>query len=162
MGKDGCKDCSKSGLSMAPNKVGEGPQEKEPCSWFEIHYLIKEIARQVRESGIKYGCILAVARGGMIPARLLSEELGIDDIRLVPIRRKKLVASEMPALHKKERYLVIDDIYDTGDTHAQVSKATKNFKCDYAFCMTRHETKAGIYGRILNHERWIVFPWEMK
>jgi hypoxanthine phosphoribosyltransferase len=157
-----CKDCSKSGLSMAPNRASSSKNGKEPCSWFEIHYLVKEVARQVVESGKKYGCILAVTRGGIIPARLLSEELGIDDIKLVPVRRKKLVASEMPALGKKEHYLVIDDIYDTGSTHAQVARALGGFNCDYAFCMTRYETKAGIYGRILNHGRWIVFPWEMK
>ena len=162
MESDGCKDCSKSGLSMAPNRADGSRNEKEPCSWFEIHYLVKEIARQVVESGAKYKGILAITRGGIIPARLLAEELGIDDIKLIPIRRKKLVASEMPALDKKGRYLVIDDIYDTGSTHAQVAKALKGFKFDFAFCMARHEIKAGICGRILNHERWMVFPWEMK
>ena len=162
MESDGCKDCSKSGLSMTPNKAGGSRKEKEPCSWFEIHYLVKEIARQITESGKKYDCILAITRGGIIPARLLAEELGVDDIRLVPVRRKKLMPSAMPVLGKKERYIVIDDIYDTGSTHAQVAKALKGFDCDFAFCMTRNETKAGMYGRILNHERWIVFPWEMK
>ncbi|MGI0006090.1 MAG: phosphoribosyltransferase [Nitrososphaera sp.] len=154
-----CTDCSSSDLSFAPNNnSGKSSVAREPCSWFEIHYLVKEVARQA--SAKKYDCILAIANGGIIPARLLAEELGIDDVKLVPVRKKKIIAPEMPALDKKKRYLVIDDIYDTGDTYKKVSKAMKGFSCDYAFCMTRHPTDAGICGRILGHDRWIVFPWE--
>jgi len=156
-----CADCSSSDLSFAPNNNNSGKSSavKEPCSWFEIHYLVKEVARQV---GAKknYDCILAIANGGIIPAKLLAEELGIDDVKIVPVRKKKVIAPEMPALDKKKRYLVIDDIYDTGDTYKKVRKAVKGFSCDYAFCMTRHQTDAGICGRILGHDRWIVFPWE--
>ncbi|MGI0020036.1 MAG: phosphoribosyltransferase [Nitrososphaera sp.] len=152
-----CADCSSSGLSFAPNS-GKSSAAKEPCSWFEIHYLVKEVARQAGAK--KYDCILAIANGGIIPARLLAEELGIDDVKLVPVRKKKIIAQEMPALDKKKRYLIIDDIYDTGDTYRKVSKAVKGFSCDYAFCMTRRPTDAGICGRILGHDRWIVFPWE--
>lgn len=146
---------------MAPNRVSTGSRsEKEPVSWFEIQYLVREIAKKARESGKKYDCILGITRGGVVPARLLAEELGIDKIMLVPVRRKKLVVSEMPHLDKKERYLIIDDIYDTGMTQAQVARATKGYKRDFAFCMARHENRAGITGRVLNHNRWIVFPWE--
>jgi hypoxanthine phosphoribosyltransferase len=155
---EGCADCSSSGLSFTPNSKGEGKVAKEPCSWFEIHYLVKEVARQAGAK--KYDCILGVANGGVIPARLLAEELGIDDVKLVPVRKKKVIAAEMPALDKKKKYLVIDDIYDTGDTYDKVRKALKGFSCDYAFCMARNPTHAGICGRILGHDRWIVFPWE--
>ena len=153
-----CLDCSSSGLSFAPNNSSKSRIIKEPCSWFEILYLVKELARQTASK--KFDSILAITNGGIIPARLLAEELGIGDIKLVPIRGKKIIASEMPVLDKKKRYLVIDDIYDTGYTYEKVSKALKGFNCDYAFCMTRHPTDAGIYGRILGHSRWILFPWE--
>lgn len=159
--KEKCADCSSSGLSMAPNRVSAGSRsEKDPVSWFEIQYLVREIAKKIRESGKKYDCILGITRGGVVPARLLAEELGIDKIMLVPVRKKKLVASEMPPLDRKERYLIVDDIYDTGETHAQVAGATKGYKRDFAFCIARYENKAGIAGRVLNHNRWIVFPWE--
>lgn len=158
-----CADCSSSDLSFAPNgnsnRGNKSTVAKEPCSWFEIHYLVKEVARQAG-SKKKYDCILGIANGGIIPAKLLAEELGIDDVKLVPVRKKKVIAPEMPALDKKKRYLVIDDIYDTGDTYKKVSKALKGFSCDYAFCMTRHPTDAGMCGRILGHDRWMVFPWE--
>lgn len=133
---------------------------KERCSWFEIHYLIKEVARQARETGKSYDCILGIANGGIIPAKLLAEELGMDAVQLIPVRKKKVVAEEMPRLDGNKKYLIIDDIYDTGDICNKVSEAMKGYDYDFAFCMCRYRQDAGIAGRILNHNRWVVFPWE--
>ncbi|WP_337863959.1 phosphoribosyltransferase family protein [Nitrososphaera sp.] len=171
--QDGCADCSKSGLSFAPNNdnssnntsnvaAAAAAVAREPCSWFEIHYLVQEVARQALEKKRKYDCVLGVTNGGVIPARLLAEELGIDDIKLIPVRKKKLVKQEMPALDKNAHYIVIDDIYDAGDTYRMVKEAVRGFSCDFAFCMSRYPGCPGFCGRILNHERWMVFPWETK
>jgi hypoxanthine phosphoribosyltransferase len=145
---------SSSGEGTSGRKI-EG---KEPCSWFEITYLVKELAKKLE--GKKYDCILGISRGGIIPARLLAEELGVDAIQALPVRGKALVRSEMPPMDNRKKYLVVDDIYDTGRTYRNVSKALKGYKCDYTFCMTRYDQNFGVYGRILNHDRWIVFPWE--
>ena len=164
--EDGCYNCgSKVNTSMMGRQVSSAGnlhsgtiEGKEPCSWFEIVYLVQELAN--RTAGKEYDCILGISNGGIIPAKLLAEELGLDAIQLIPVRNKKIISSEMPRLDKKLKYLVIDDIYDTGKTFALVSKALKGYKCDYAFCMSRHEQSSGICGRVLNHNRWIVFPWE--
>lgn len=164
--EDGCRNCgdkvntkmmerSVSATAGRPQSRIEG---KEPCSWFEIAYLVKEVVD--RTAGKQYDCILGITNGGIIPARLLAEELGMDEIQLVPVRNKEIVVAEMPRLDRKKNYLVVDDIYDTGRTYAMVSRALKGYRCDYAFCMARYEQDAGICGRVLNHNRWIVFPWE--
>jgi hypoxanthine phosphoribosyltransferase len=56
------------------------------CSWQEIEQLVKKVAAQVRKSGARYDCILAITKGGIVPARLLSHELNIDAVQLVPVR----------------------------------------------------------------------------
>jgi hypoxanthine phosphoribosyltransferase len=163
---DACNGCSTkvnaemmgASVSGTPARVGAKIEGSEPCSWFEIHYLVKELARKVGQE--KYDCILGIANGGIIPAKLLAEELHLDAIHLVPVRNKKVIAAEMPKLDRNKRYLVIDDIYDTGATFDMVAHALKGYNCDFAFCMSRYEQSAGVYGRILNHNRWIVFPWE--
>lgn len=163
--EDTCSTCGpnvnqammKGSVSGAQTVVGQ-PEVREPCSWFEISYLAKELA--TRAAGKKYDCVLGIGNGGIIPARLVAEELGLDEIHLVPVRGKQVVLAEMPNLDEKKRYLVVDDIYDTGGTYEKVSEALMGYKCDYAFCMSRYEQDAGISGRVLNHNRWIVFPWE--
>jgi hypoxanthine phosphoribosyltransferase len=132
---------------------------EESCSWQEIERLVQEIALQVNKSGVKYDCILGITNGGIIPAKLLSRELGLDAIQFVPVRNKTMIKAEMPALDAGKKYLVIDDIYDTGDTYSKVAGALKDFRCDFCFCMSRHRSR-GITGKVLDHNRWIVFPWE--
>jgi uncharacterized protein len=162
-----CNNCNanvnaammKASISSTSGKLTGKIEGREHCSWFEIHYLVKEIARKIGER--KYDCILGIANGGVIPAKLLAEELRVDAIQLVPVRKKQVVMSEMPKLDRKKKYLVIDDIYDTGATYGKVAGALKAYSCDYSFCMSRYEQSVGVYGRILNHNRWIIFPWEL-
>ncbi|MEW6604953.1 MAG: phosphoribosyltransferase family protein [Thermoproteota archaeon] len=135
------------------------PRGEQICSWQEIERLVKDIATQVKKSGTRYSCILAITRGGIVPARLLSRELGIDMIQFIPVRNKTVIKSEMPFLDTSKRYLVIDDIYDTGDTWRVVAHALSGFNCDFCFCMSRHKSY-GITAMVLDHNKWIVFPWE--
>jgi hypoxanthine phosphoribosyltransferase len=68
----------------------------------------------------------------------------------------------MPLLLKDKKYLIVDEIYDTGDTLCKVYDAVRIFDCDFAFLMSRYEHNSrGIHiGKVLNHNKWIVFPWE--
>src|SRR5205085_7747316 len=108
---DACANCpplSKAGVPFpqrAPNTLAQGSKTdvREPCSWFEVHHLVRSVASQIKDAQKKYDCILSVSTGGLIPAKLLAEELGIDNIVIVPFRNKKLVASEMPVLRKTMR-----------------------------------------------------------
>ncbi|MDQ3836098.1 MAG: hypothetical protein M3270_04095, partial [Thermoproteota archaeon] len=98
----------------------------------------------------------------IIPARLMARELGINCIQLIPVRDKKLHSEEMPILYKDKKYLVIDEIYDTGDTFYKVHDAVRMFDCDFAFLMSRYDNnnRETYIGKVLNHSKWIVFPWE--
>lgn len=164
--EDGCYNCNKdvnakmmkASIDGTTVRTGGKIAGSELCSWFEIQYLVKEIVRKVGKK--KYDCILGISNGGIIPAKLLAEELQIDAIQLIPVRKKSVVTSELPLLDKRKRYLVVDDIYDTGATYGKIAILMAGHRCDYAFCMSRYEQNVGVYGRILNHDRWIVFPWE--
>ena len=72
----------------------------------------------------------------------------------------------MPFLTKYKKYLIIDEIYDTGDTFYKVFDVVRTFNCDFAFLISRYkdninnDTRRIYVGKILNHNKWIVFPWE--
>ena len=143
--------------------INEESSPKEYCSWIEIEELVKEIANLIQRSKKKYDLILAITNGGIIPARLLARELDIDNIQFIPIRNKKLYREEMLSLDRNKKYLVVDDIYDTGDTFSKVFAIVKDFDCDFAFLISRYrDNNAPLVAKILNHERWIAFPWEIK
>jgi hypoxanthine phosphoribosyltransferase len=143
--------------------INEESSPKEYCSWIEIEGLVKDIANLIQRTQKKYDLILAITNGGIIPARLLARELDINKIQLIPIRNKKLYREEMLSLDRNKKYLVVDDIYDTGDTFSKVFGMVKDFDCDFAYLMSRYkDINAPLVAKILNHEKWVVFPWEIK
>ncbi|MDQ3853418.1 MAG: hypothetical protein M3299_11345 [Thermoproteota archaeon] len=143
-------------------EISEKSSPKEYCTWEEVEALTRIVADKIRRSNKKYDAILAITKGGIIPARLMARELDIDYIHLIPVRDKKLYKEEMPLLLKDKKYLIIDEIYDTGDIFYKVYEAVRMFDCDFAFLMSRHQpsSKRTYIGKVLDHNRWIVFPWE--
>jgi hypoxanthine phosphoribosyltransferase len=146
-------------------QVNEKNSPKEYCSWEKVELLTKILAHKIKKSNIKkYDTILSITNGGIIPARLMARELNINYIQFIPIRNKKLYKDEMPLLTKEKKYLVIDEIYDTGDTFSKVFDEVRMFNCDFAFLISRYndnDNNLRIYvGKVLNHNKWIVFPWE--
>ena len=155
-----CPPVSKAFSSPPAPLATSGAVKREPCSWFEVQYLIKEIARQLKQTGKRFDCVLGISTGGIIPAKLLAVELGIDNIQLIPARNKRVDESQMPKLDRNLRYVVVDDIYDSGGTCTSVSTALKDYNFELVFCMARYDKDGVVSGRVLNHDRWIVFPWE--
>ena len=144
-------------------QISEVSSSKEYCVWQEVEVLVKKLAHTIQRSGKKYDAILGITNGGIIPARLMARELDVDHIQFIPMRNKKLHVEEMSTLLKGMKYLIIDDIYDTGDTFFKVFDVVKGFDCDFAFLMTRYkDSNATVVAKVLNHDKWVVFPWERK
>ena len=144
-------------------QISEESSPKEYCTWQEIELLVEGLAHTIQISGKNYDVILAITNGGIIPARLIARELDINHVQFIPIRNKQFHIEEMLPLLNRTKYLVIDDIYDTGDTYNKVYSVIREFDCDFAFLMTRYEySNATLVAKVLNHEKWIVFPWEKK
>ena len=73
----------------------------------------------------------------------------------------------MPSLSESRKYLVVDDIQDTGNTFSVVSNEVGKFDCDFAFLIRRFadndsDGREKYIGELLNHKKWIVLPWERK
>ena len=157
-------------MKYKKEEINEKSSHKEYCSWGEIGLLTQIVASKIQSSNKKYDVILGITNGGIIPARLMALELDINHIQFIPVRNKKLHIEEMPQLVTNKKYLVVDEIYDTGETFSKVKYAMQDFDCDYAFLMRRFNDQNSSYpgnettfiGKILNHDKWIVFPWEQK
>ena len=144
-------------------EITEETAPKEYCSWEEVELLTTLVAGKLKKSNKKYDVILGITNGGIIPARLMARELDINRIQFIPIRNKKLQKDDMPKLNKDKKYLIVDDIYDTGNTFYKVCDFIKEFNCDFVFLMCRYQQNNSILvGKILNHKKWVVFPWERR
>ena len=121
--------------------------EKTFLSWTDIETAVESLAYQIRQSGEEIGAIVGLARGGLIPAVMLSHKLGIP-----------LVSED----HEAEGYLlIVDDICDTGNTLEYY------VKYEGTLTATIHHKQAAIvkpdfYYSLVPQDKWIVYPWENK
>ena len=130
--------------------------------WDNIENLVKKTTLKIKKNNKKYDLIIGIKNGGIIPAILISRELNINDIEFITIRKNKIF--KFNKFHKDKKYLlIIDEIYDTGKTFSIVNEYFKRFEYDYACLISRYripDNNKIITGKVLNHKRWIVFPWE--
>ena len=94
-------------------------------SWDEIVDWTRGLAEKIRESGYQPDIVVAVARGGYVPARLLCDFLDVTDLLSVQSQHwvEAARAAERAILKypykvdaRGKRILIVDDIVDTGET----------------------------------------------
>jgi hypoxanthine phosphoribosyltransferase len=114
-------------------------------TWQEIEQAVDVLATTIRSGGIP-DLIVAIPRGGWIPAVMLGHRLNI------PVQ-----SLAMPVCTSK--VLVVDDICDTGKTlwkiMQQLSLEARSATLFYKYNTTYDPT---YYAR--ETKEWIVFPWE--
>ncbi|WP_053240534.1 phosphoribosyltransferase [Pyrobaculum islandicum] len=91
----------------------------------EIVEWSRKLAEKIKESNWQPDVIVAVARGGYVPARLLCDWLGVSDLLSVQVVHWPSAAQIAEKAYVKypinvdlsgKRVLVVDDIVDTGDS----------------------------------------------
>jgi hypoxanthine phosphoribosyltransferase len=65
-------------------------------------------------------------------------------------------------IKNNKKYLLVDEIYDTGKTFLAIKERLKNIEYDFSCLISRYNIHDNgiIIGRVLNNTNWIVFPWE--
>ncbi len=94
-------------------------------TWEEIVEWSYGLAKKIKASGYKPTVIIAVARGGYVPARLLCDFLGVENLLSIQSQHwtEAAKAAEKAVLKfpykvdlKGHKALLVDDIVDTGET----------------------------------------------
>ncbi|MEI0797663.1 phosphoribosyltransferase [Brachyspira intermedia] len=127
--------------------------EYDIITWENIDKAIEVLAKQIEDSKIHYEVIYGLARGGLVPAVMLSHRLKIPMVlNMEEVWRLKV---------KNKAALIVDDISDTGET----LKYFDDQKFDIATLFVREHTskiKPRYSYKNINHDNWLLFPWETK
>jgi hypoxanthine phosphoribosyltransferase len=150
---------------VVPRTTDLNLKKNDYLDWNNIENLVKKTALKIKENNKKYDLIIGIKNGGIIPAKLISRELNINNIDFISVKMNQIFTSSNFNFPRNKKYLLIDDIYDTGKTFFTVNKFFNSFDFDYACLVSRYRitdnnSKIIIIGEILNHNKWIVFPWE--
>lgn len=124
---------------------------------------VKTLANLIQKSGKKYTAIVAVAKGGLMLASLLAQELKIDRVDSVSIKsyrgQEKHTLELLNTLDTTlQDALIVDDIVDTGDTLKYVSERLKADSVALFYKPEKSHTKPTYH--LHETSKWVVFPWE--
>jgi uncharacterized protein len=158
------------------NSLGKHKTAAPPhfLTWKALGTCLKRLETQIRESHTPISSLVAVSRGGLIPAVFLSNHLKVTDIHIISVRRNltdERYSEKRPAKVewisdarslKEGNILLVDDVVGDGDTirAAALTLAPRASLIVTAAiaCMRRALVKPTF--RALTLDAWVVFPWE--
>lgn len=135
-------------------------------TWDQLH----RDARLLAENLINFGPfkgIVAVTRGGMIPAAIIARELDCRLVETISVVTYEDENAGVPNIIKPataagdgQGFLVIDDLVDSGVTAQAIRKVLPNahFACLYAKPAGKPHTDSFVVE--VTQETWILFPWD--
>ena len=140
--------------------------QTQTLSWSHIHRDCRILAEKLVGKGPFHG-IIAVARGGLVPAALLAQMLDIRLIETICIasydeRRQGGVEVIKPLSGRGEGWLVVDDLVDSGETARVVRSMLPH--AHYATLYAKPEGLSLVQTLVtkIDQHVWLVFPWEVE
>jgi len=147
-------------------------QKSFPVSWDQFHRDSRALAWRLVEEG-PFEALVAITRGGLVPAAIVSRELNIRVVDCVAVKSYehkdqgnvdvlKPISKDIIAIAGAgKRILIVDDLVDTGATAKVVRDLLPNahFATVYAKPMGRKMVDTFITE--VSQDTWIYFPWDL-
>lgn len=140
--------------------------EKFYINWEEFHIAVKQLCKKIKESGV-YDKIVAISRGGLIPAGIIAYELNIRNTEVI-----NAVSYDGNTQRSEEdshffgsigiindKTLIVDDLVDTGRTFRILRRNFPEAKYISVYTKAKGKADVDLYATEIP-EKWIVFPWD--
>ena len=138
-----------------------------PITWGDVQRDAVILAKTLSGLGRWQG-IIAVARGGLVPAALVARVLNIRLIETVSIAAYQGETLGAPQLLKPpsaagdgDGWLVVDDLVDTGTTMRIVRTILPRAHIGVLYAKPTGRLFTDSFVREFPQESWIDFPWEV-
>ncbi len=135
-----------------------------PVSWEELHRNSKALAWRVMDRGPWKG-LVAVTRGGLVPAAIVARELEIRLIDTICIasyddrnQGDLAVLKEVPG--DGAGWLIVDDLVDTGRTAQMVRDLLPKAHFATVYAKPAGRPLVETFITEVSQDTWILFPWD--
>ena len=139
-----------------------------PVSWFELHRDAKALAWKLVTAGPWTG-IIAITRGGLVPAAIVARELDVRLIDTVSVasydhmtqNAGRILKGVTPGLTRDaKRWLIVDDLVDTGGTARIVREMVPGAHFATVYAKPAGKPMVDTYVTEVSQDTWIMFPWD--
>lgn len=145
----------------------------ELVSWEHATALSRQLAEIIRASRFRPEFVIAIGRGGFVPARVVCDSLLITNLTSIRIEHWGTAATRYERARVRFPLsidvegcdlLVIDDVTDTGDTLSAASEYLSGKKAGTIRSgVLQHKSSStftpDFYAELVAEWRWIVYPW---
>jgi xanthine phosphoribosyltransferase len=146
--------------------VSEGATRYFPVSWDELHRDARALSWRLAERGPFKG-IVAVTRGGLVPAHIVARELDIRVIDTVCISSYDVEVQRQPEILKGTKgggtgrgWLIVDDLVDTGQTGRIVRELLPEAHFATVYAKPAGRPVVDTFVTEVSQDTWILFPWD--
>lgn len=159
------------------NKTDENtsdtPTQWEMISWALFHDMARQLAFMIQEDNYRPDIIIAIARGGYTPARILSDYLGVMDMTSFRVKHYQTsynkadarIEHPLSADVSGQKILLVDDVSDSGDTfdvalqHIHDCAKPGEIKTAVLHHKTVSKYTPDYFTREVMEWHWITYPW---
>src|SRR3990172_2547774 len=153
----------------------EKPEEYKchMVSWDDAYSLAKRLARNIKSSGFKPDLVIGIARGGLVPARIVCDFLLQKDLAVIKVEHwgiaaialgKAEIKFPLPIDISGKKVLIVDDVVDTGDTFIVTMDYVKGknpleVKSSVLHYKTCSTFLPDYWAEKQDEWKWIIYPW---
>ncbi len=145
------------------------PEKSFPVSWDMFHRDARALAWRLNEAG-PFAGIVAVTRGGLVPAAIVARELGLRVVDTMCVASyDAAVRGELRVLKNAdsgilagggEGFLIIDDLVDTGSTARLVRQQLPKAHFAAIYAKPQGRPLVDTFITEVSQDTWIYFPWD--
>ncbi len=135
-------------------------------TWDQLHRDAKALAWRLHERGPWEG-IVAITRGGLIPAAIVARELECRLIETVSVvtydeedRGEPVVTKPPSAAGDGAGWLIIDDLVDSGATARLVRALLPRAHLATVYAKPAGKPLVDTFITEVSQDTWIMFPWD--
>lgn len=147
----------------------------ELISWGEVNRLCQRLSVLIRASGFQPDIVIAIGRGGYVPARLVCDQLDIMALTGIKIEHylsgsekqaEAIIRYPLNVDIRNQRVLIVDDVNDSGDTLQVALEHIRGFLPYEVRTAVMHDKrvthyKVDYFARRIIKWRWLIYPWAM-
>lgn len=139
-------------------------QKTYPISWEQLHGDARALSWRLLEIR-KWRGIIAITRGGLVPAAIIARELDIHLVDTVCIssytwKDQGKIAVLKPVAEDGEDWLLVDDLVDTGKTAAVVREMIPRAHFATVYAKPAGRPLVDTFITEVSQDTWILFPWD--
>jgi xanthine phosphoribosyltransferase len=147
-------------------------QKSFPVTWDQFHRDSRALAWRLQGLG-PFEAVVAIARGGLVPATIVARELNIRTVESVAVKSYdhqaqgeiKVLKAISPDILARARaggkILIVDDLVDTGATARIVREMLPGAHFATVYAKPKGRDMVDTFITEVSQDTWIFFPWDL-